>query len=59
MDTMAEVTAYAILRIVTSAMNPELIIKCMKICSAPIDTPKKEGETDASYYQRMDKLHWH
>jgi hypothetical protein len=27
-------------------------------CSSPVDTPKEDGETDASYYQRMDKLHW-
>lgn len=29
-----------------------------KICSKAVDTPKEDGETDASYYQRMDKLHW-
>ncbi|XRM45810.1 hypothetical protein ABZX51_008884 [Aspergillus tubingensis] len=29
-----------------------------KLCSKAVDTPKEDGETDASYYQRMDKLHW-
>lgn len=27
-------------------------------CNKAVDTAKKDGETDASYYQRMDKLHW-
>jgi hypothetical protein len=31
---------------------------CHPICSKAVDTPKEDGETDASYYQRMDKLHW-
>ncbi|KAJ9142652.1 hypothetical protein NKR23_g7076 [Pleurostoma richardsiae] len=31
---------------------------CHPLCSKAFDTPKEEGETDASYYQRMDKLHW-
>lgn len=31
---------------------------CQRICARPVDTPKEDGETDASYYQRMDKLHW-
>jgi hypothetical protein len=25
---------------------------------AAFDTPRLESETDAKYYQRMDKLHW-
>jgi hypothetical protein len=29
-----------------------------KLCSAAVDAPKEDGETDANYYQRMDKLHW-
>ncbi|KAJ5307365.1 hypothetical protein N7476_008021 [Penicillium atrosanguineum] len=29
-----------------------------KLCSKAVDTPKEDGETDASYYERMDKLHW-
>jgi hypothetical protein len=29
-----------------------------KPCSKAVDTPKEVGEADASYYQRMDKLHW-
>jgi hypothetical protein len=29
-----------------------------KLCSKAVDTPKEDGEMDASYYQRMDKLHW-
>ncbi|CZT21384.1 uncharacterized protein RCC_07247 [Ramularia collo-cygni] len=28
-------------------------------CKAAVDTPRFEGESDADYYQRMDKLHWH
>ncbi|KAB8211401.1 hypothetical protein BDV34DRAFT_219997 [Aspergillus parasiticus] len=31
---------------------------CRPLCSKAVDTPKEDGETDASYYQRMDKLHW-
>jgi hypothetical protein len=27
-------------------------------CWKAVDTPKEDGETDASYYQRMDKMHW-
>ena len=27
-------------------------------CSTAVDIPRKDGETDASYYQRMDNLHW-
>ncbi|QKX53643.1 uncharacterized protein TRUGW13939_00722 [Talaromyces rugulosus] len=29
-----------------------------KGCLKAVDTPKKDGEMDASYYQRMDELHW-
>ncbi|KAJ5796080.1 uncharacterized protein N7518_004620 [Penicillium psychrosexuale] len=29
-----------------------------KLCSKAVDIPKEDGETDASYYERMDKLHW-
>ncbi|GFP60642.1 hypothetical protein TASIC1_0037000100 [Trichoderma asperellum] len=28
------------------------------ICRKAVDTPKLPGESDAAYYQRMDKLHW-
>ncbi|KAL2214266.1 hypothetical protein CC79DRAFT_1363041 [Sarocladium strictum] len=28
------------------------------LCARKVDTPRFEGETDADYYQRMDKLHW-
>lgn len=31
---------------------------CIRICSKAADTPRQDGETDASYYQRMNKLHW-
>ncbi|KAH8696481.1 hypothetical protein BGW36DRAFT_296859 [Talaromyces proteolyticus] len=31
---------------------------CHIVCMKAADKPKEEGETDASYYQRMDKLHW-
>ncbi|KAJ5960353.1 uncharacterized protein N7479_007503 [Penicillium vulpinum] len=31
---------------------------CHPLCSKAVDTPKEDGETDASYYQRMEKLHW-
>lgn len=31
---------------------------CIRICSKAVDTPRQDGETDASYYERMDKLHW-
>ncbi|KAL7921912.1 hypothetical protein ACQKWADRAFT_327280 [Trichoderma austrokoningii] len=31
---------------------------CHKHCKKAVDTPRQAGETDASYYQRMDKLHW-
>ncbi|KAG9258927.1 uncharacterized protein F5Z01DRAFT_641793 [Emericellopsis atlantica] len=31
---------------------------CRPLCSKKADTPKEDGETDSSYYQRMDKLHW-
>jgi hypothetical protein len=31
---------------------------CRPLCSKAVDAPKEDGETDASYYQRMDKLHW-
>ncbi|KAH7141121.1 hypothetical protein EDB81DRAFT_692775 [Dactylonectria macrodidyma] len=31
---------------------------CHPLCHKAVDTPKKDGETDASYYQQMDKLHW-
>lgn len=31
---------------------------CIRICGKAVDTPRQDGETDASYYQRMDKLHW-
>lgn len=27
-------------------------------CSKAVDTPREDGESDASYYQRMDRLHW-
>lgn len=27
-------------------------------CSAAVDTPREDGETDASYYKRMDTMHW-
>lgn len=30
-----------------------------RFCTKAVDTPKEDGETDASYYERMDKLHWH
>ncbi|EJP64585.1 uncharacterized protein BBA_06579 [Beauveria bassiana ARSEF 2860] len=29
------------------------------ICRKAVDTPRETGESDAAYYQRMDKLHWH
>lgn len=29
-----------------------------RLCDRRVDTPKEDGETDASYYQRMDKSHW-
>ncbi|KAJ6149123.1 hypothetical protein N7471_000322 [Penicillium samsonianum] len=29
-----------------------------KLCSKAVDTLKEDGETEASYYERMDKLHW-
>lgn len=28
------------------------------LCARKVDTPRFEAETDAEYYQRMDKLHW-
>ena len=31
---------------------------CHPACSKAVDTPREDGETDASYYQRMEKLHW-
>ncbi|GAQ09150.1 hypothetical protein ALT_6471 [Aspergillus lentulus] len=31
---------------------------CRPLCSKAVDKPKEDGETDASYYRRMDKLHW-
>ncbi|KAH7146988.1 hypothetical protein B0J13DRAFT_621914 [Dactylonectria estremocensis] len=31
---------------------------CRPLCNKAVDTPKEHGETDASYYQRMEKLHW-
>ncbi|KAJ3494501.1 hypothetical protein NLG97_g4038 [Lecanicillium saksenae] len=31
---------------------------CRKICKMAIDTPRAVGESDASYYKRMDQLHW-
>lgn len=31
---------------------------CHKICSKAVDTPKKDGESDTSYYRRVDRLHW-
>ncbi|KAJ6780615.1 hypothetical protein PWT90_03499 [Aphanocladium album] len=31
---------------------------CHKICKMAIDTPREVGESDASYYKRMDQLHW-
>ncbi|KAJ5212654.1 uncharacterized protein N7498_004300 [Penicillium cinerascens] len=31
---------------------------CHPLCSKAVDIPKEDGETDASYYERMDKLHW-
>ncbi|KAH7165328.1 hypothetical protein EDB81DRAFT_865463 [Dactylonectria macrodidyma] len=31
---------------------------CHPLCNKAVDTPKEHGETDASYYQRMEKLHW-
>ncbi|KAH7116483.1 hypothetical protein B0J13DRAFT_653357 [Dactylonectria estremocensis] len=31
---------------------------CRPLCNKAVDTPKDHGETDASYYQRMEKLHW-
>ncbi|KAJ5894361.1 hypothetical protein N7495_006052 [Penicillium taxi] len=32
---------------------------CIRICVRAVDTPREDGETDTSYYQRMDKLHWY
>ncbi|ATY65932.1 hypothetical protein A9K55_001535 [Cordyceps militaris] len=29
------------------------------VCLKAVDTPKQAGESDAAYYQRMDRLHWH
>lgn len=31
---------------------------CHPACGRKVDTPRHDGETDAEYYQRMDKLHW-
>lgn len=31
---------------------------CHPLCDRKVDTPRMDGETDADYYQRMDKLHW-
>ena len=31
---------------------------CIRVCSIAADAAREDGETDASYYQRMDKLHW-
>ncbi|KAJ6440162.1 hypothetical protein O9K51_08053 [Purpureocillium lavendulum] len=31
---------------------------CHPLCNKAVDTPRHDGETDADYYQRMDKLHW-
>ncbi|KAG9257631.1 uncharacterized protein F5Z01DRAFT_646558 [Emericellopsis atlantica] len=31
---------------------------CSPLCGRKVDTPRMDGETDADYYQRMDKLHW-
>ncbi|KAJ5559566.1 hypothetical protein N7513_001965 [Penicillium frequentans] len=39
--------------------NVNAIGSCIRLCTKPVDTPKENGETDASYYERMDKLHWH
>ncbi|KAJ5170505.1 uncharacterized protein N7500_003288 [Penicillium coprophilum] len=30
---------------------------CHPLCSKAVDPRKEDGEMDASYYQRMDKLH--
>ncbi|KAJ5546459.1 hypothetical protein N7494_004044 [Penicillium frequentans] len=39
--------------------NVNAIGSCIRICTKVVDTPREDGETDASYYERMDKLHWH
>ncbi|KAJ5651162.1 uncharacterized protein N7484_004885 [Penicillium longicatenatum] len=39
--------------------NVNAIGSCIRLCTKAVDTPKEDGETDASYYERMDKLHWH
>jgi hypothetical protein len=31
---------------------------CHLLCKRAVDTLKEDNETDAAYYQRMDKLHW-
>ncbi|KAL2211170.1 hypothetical protein CC79DRAFT_1366540 [Sarocladium strictum] len=38
--------------------QPDSIGICHPLCGRKVDTPRFEGETDADYYQRMDKLHW-
>lgn len=38
-----------------NSSNDEGMRSC---CSRAVDTPREDGETDADYYQRMDKLHW-
>ena len=39
-------------------VNANAIGACRLICDKAVDEPRQEGETDASYYQRMDALHW-
>lgn len=39
-------------------VNINAVGSCRILCDKPVDEPRQEGETDASYYQRMDALHW-
>ena len=39
---------------------PILMLMCHAfwVCTKAVDPPKEDGETDASYHQEMDMLHW-
>jgi hypothetical protein len=38
--------------------NPDSTGISHPLCGKKVDTARFEGETDANYYRRMDKLHW-
>lgn len=71
MDAIATATVYIDLQRVHSAINTESTTSVTRVpilmllghafgfVQKAVDTPKKDGETNASYHERMDKLHWH